>query len=126
MNIEFACRCLHSRFWAIKPADRDINPLDWWKIHEKEFPTLALFMKSNAAFQPTSLASERLFNKDKMLYGTTRTQLTETHGEDFIFLHDFLNKRSPPALYQLCPDCPDPPSPDSNYRITCSEHYKSR
>jgi hypothetical protein len=84
MNIEFACKCLHSRFRAIKPADRDINPLDWWKIHEKEFPTLALFMKSNAAFQPTSLASERLFNKDKMLYGTTRTQLTETHGEDFL------------------------------------------
>ena len=99
---------------AIKPVDRDINPLDleWWKANEKKFPTLSLFMKANAAFPPTSLASERLFNKDKQLYGTTRTQLSEDHGEDFVFLHDFLNKRSPPALYQLCPDCPNPPSPD--------------
>ena len=104
--------------------DRDINPLEWWKANEKEFPTLSLFMKANAAFQPTSLASERLFNKDKLLYGTTRTQLSEDHGEDFVFLHDYLNKRSPPALYQICADCPNPPSPDSNYRVTCSKHNK--
>ena len=45
-------------------------------------------MKANAAMQPTSLASERLFNKDKLLYGTTRQSLTEEHGKGFIFLHE--------------------------------------
>jgi hypothetical protein len=51
--------------------------------------------------QPTSLASERLF-KDKLLYGTTRQTLTEEHGEGFIFLHDYLNKRMTPAKFSIC------------------------
>jgi hypothetical protein len=105
-------------------VDKHVNPLDWWKVHEKEFPILAMFMKANGAFQPTSLASERLFNKDKLLYGQTRQQMTEGHGEGYIFLHDYLNKRMQPERFQLCAKCPNPPNDNSNYRLSCPKHNK--
>ena len=104
------------------PVSKEVNPLDWWKVHSCEFPLLSLFMKANGAFQPTSLASERLFNKDKMLFGTTRQSLTEEHGEGFIFLHDFLNKRMAEGEYRICETCPNPPKQGSNYRRTCPQH----
>ena len=105
-----------------KPPSDSMDPLAWWKTHETEFPLLALYMKANGAFQPTSLASERLFNKDKQLFGVTRQSLTEEHGEGFIFLHDFLNKRMVTEQYQLCVKCPRPPKVGASYRKTCSEH----
>ena len=104
------------------PVSKEVNPLDWWKVHSCEFPLLSLFMKANGAFQPTSLASERLFNKDKMLFGTTRQLLTEEHGEGFIFLHDFLNKRMAEGEFRICEDCPNPPKQGANYRTTCRQH----
>ena len=101
-----------------EPINKYLNPLNWWKDHEKEFPLLAKFVKANAAMQPTSLSSERLFNKDKQLFGFTRKSLTEEHGEGFIFLHDYLNKRLVPEEFKLCGKCPQPPSKDTSYRIT--------
>jgi hypothetical protein len=56
---------LLARFCQLRPSDdKNLNPLIWWEQNEAEYPLLALFMKAYAAMQPTSLASERLFNKD--------------------------------------------------------------
>ena len=63
-----------------EPINKHLNPLNWWKHNEKEFPLLAKFVKANAAMQPTSVSSERLFNKDKQLFGFTRKSLTEEHA----------------------------------------------
>ena len=104
------------------PIDTHINPLLWWKTNEKHFPLLALFMKSNAAFQPTTLASERMFNKDKLLFGQTRKRLGTVRSSGLIFLHDYIIKRVDPAEYKICPTCPKPPTVGANYRITCSKH----
>ena len=43
------------------------------------------------------------------MFGTTRQSLTEEHGEGFIFLHDFLNKRMAEGEYRICETCPNPP-----------------
>lgn len=103
---------------------KDVHPLVWWKANDKDFPKLALFMKSNGAFQPTSLASERLFNKDKLLFGTTRVMLTEEHAEGLIFLHDYLNKRMVKGHFEPCSSCPNAPHEGANYRLTCPKHNK--
>ena len=108
-----------------EPVDKSLNPLDWWKVNEKEFPLLAMFVKANAAMQPTSVSSERLFNKDKQLFGFTRKSLTEEHGEGFVFLHDYLNKRVVPEEFRLCTECQQPPHRDASYKITCSKHNKA-
>jgi hypothetical protein len=64
------------------------------------------------------------FNKDKLMYGTTRQTLTEEHGEGFIFLHDYLNKRMTPGKFKICTKCPNTPSPMASYRLTCPKHNK--
>lgn len=111
-----------ARFRLVVPVSKDTNPLQWWAANEKEYPLLALFMKSNGAMQPTSLASERLFNKDKLLFGTTRVMLTEEHAEGLIFLHDYLNKRMVSGQFEPCSGCPNAPQEGANYRLSCPKH----
>ena len=43
------------------------NPLVWWKLHQTAYPLLARYYKSNGAFQATSVASERIYNVDKLV-----------------------------------------------------------
>ena len=96
--------------------------LIWWSKHEQEYPLLSKFVKANASFQATSLASERCFNKDKLLFGTTRKSLTEDHAEGMIFLHDYIRKRCVVEEFQICPMCPKQPSDAASYKITCNKH----
>jgi len=110
------------RWRLLTPVDTKINTLDFWRIYNKDFPTISLFMKSNGAFQPTSLASERLFNKDKMLFGTTRTRFEENRAEGFVFLGDYLNRRVGKAKYVVCKGCPQPPHEEARYRVSCPTH----
>ena len=72
--------------------------------------------------QPTSLASERLFNKDKLLFGITRVMLTEEHAEGLIFLHDYLNNRMVSGQFEPCSGCPNAPQEGANYRLSCPKH----
>jgi hypothetical protein len=53
-------------------VEPEVKILEWFKENNKDFPHLALFFMANGAFQPTSLSSERLFNKNKLLFGSTR------------------------------------------------------
>ena len=46
--------------------------MKWWRDNEKKYPLLAKFVLANAAFQPTSVSSERLLNKDKLVFGETQ------------------------------------------------------
>lgn len=39
-----------------------LNTLDWWKLHEKEFPIIAQMARDHLAIQATSVESERLFS----------------------------------------------------------------
>ena len=52
-------------------VDQDVNPLDWWRENQMKFPLLSYFVKANFSFQPTSVASERIFNKDKLVSSVT-------------------------------------------------------
>lgn len=55
--------------------DQDSNPLDWWKIHEKSYPTLANFAKKYLCVTATSCPSERLFSKAGQIVNPKRACL---------------------------------------------------
>lgn len=47
------------------PVEQECNPLFWWREHQEEYPLLSRYVKANFSFQPTSVASESVFNDDK-------------------------------------------------------------
>lgn len=53
---------------TINKVTLDSNPLEWWKVHQYQFPTLALAAREALALQATSVQSERLFSKIGLLY----------------------------------------------------------
>ena len=112
------------RFKKIQIIDQNKHPFGWWRDHDSEFPLLAKFFKANSSFQATSLSSERLFNKDKMLFGQTRQSLTPELTEGLVFLADYYNRRSVKEEFVICPSCPKPPLPGNNYKKTCRKHKK--
>ena len=110
------------RFRNVTPISLAENPLIWWRQHFEAFPLLSMFMKANSAFQASSLSSERLFYKDKLLFGLNRQTIEDDRAEGLIVLHDFINRRFAGKLYSLCEGCPTPPSSGASYVVTCSKH----
>ena len=43
--------------------DKDVNPLDFWKLQKKEYPTLSVMAETFLAVPSTSTPSERAFSK---------------------------------------------------------------
>ena len=101
--------------------------MKWWRDNEKKYPLLAKFVLANAAFQPTSvsISSERLVNKDKLVYGDTRKRLTNDRAEALVFLESHLRNRMNPEKFRLCHDCPKPPNNGCNYRLNCKNQNHS-
>ena len=112
------------KYKGTTPLETDSNPLNWWKENEKSFPLLAKYVKANAAFQATSVASERIFNVDKLVYDDRRKSLGVETGSGLVIAHDFLMRRKNPAEFRLCPQCPAPQSSTGQpcYKINCAKH----
>ena len=98
------------KYKSSKPIDTDRNPLIWWKDNQASFPLLARYVKGNGAFQATSVASERIFNVDKLVYDDRRKSLDTELGSGLVIAHDFLVRRKNPEEFRLCQECPAPQS----------------
>lgn len=58
-------------------ANRNQNILEWWKVHEKVFPTLSQMAKDLFSIMATSVPVERLFSTAGMIMTKTRTSLKD-------------------------------------------------
>jgi zinc finger BED domain-containing protein 1 (E3 SUMO-protein ligase ZBED1) len=52
-----------------------VNPCEWWKMHEKEFPTLSEVASAFAVGSATSVPCERLFSVAGQVYNRERNRL---------------------------------------------------
>ena len=64
------------------------NPLEWWKLHRREFPVLSLLARRTLCVPATSAPSERLFSTAGLTIANDRTRLLPESASDLIFLHD--------------------------------------
>ena len=111
----------------VSPVDQDVNPLVWWRSKKLDYPLLSLYVRANFSFQATSLASERIYNKDKLVYDDRRKSIQVERGAGLIVAQDYLRQRINKEEYRLCPDCPQPQNSGggAKYKITCEKHSKA-
>ena len=111
----------------VSPVDQDVNPLVWWISNKLDYPLLSLYVCANFSFQATSLASERIYNKDKLVYDDRRKSIQVERGAGLIVAQDYLRQRINKEEYRLCPDCPQPQNSGggAKYKITCEKHSKA-
>ena len=113
-----------AKYRGTTPLDTGSNPLSWWRENESSFPLLARYVKANGAFQATSVASERIFNVDKLVCDDRRKSLGVETGSGLVIAQDFLMRRENPAEFRLCLQCPAPQSSvgQPTYKIDCAKH----
>ena len=107
----------------VSPIDEEKNPLKWYKQNFNTFPYLTKFYLSAASFQATSVASERIFNKDALIYDERRTKILPETSEHLIVLQDYYVSRENDDKFSLCSECP---GNRNRYRLTCRKHNSSQ
>ena len=63
------------------------NPLDWWRTHANDFPTLAILAKKYLCIPATSAPVERLFSHAGLTITAKRNRLAEDVAAELIFLN---------------------------------------
>ena len=82
------CEAEVNQYFAEKVATRETDPLQWWKLNEFRFKTLAKVARSILCVPATSTASERPFSTT----GLTVTNLQSFLKPDNVDALVFLNK----------------------------------
>ncbi len=62
------------------------NPLEWWKIHEKNFPHVSNIARQVLSIPATSAASERVFSTGGRTISKLRASLNSENAGDLIYL----------------------------------------
>ena len=65
-----------SRYLVETCSDADVIPLQLWKTNAKVYPTLASMAKTVLVVPATSVPSERVFSKDRLLINHLCCSLT--------------------------------------------------
>jgi hAT family C-terminal dimerisation region len=56
-------------------TNQDIDPLEWWKVNESQYPNLARMARNYLAIPATSVPSEQCFSLSKNLITDKRNRL---------------------------------------------------
>lgn len=84
------------RYKELPPISPKSKPLEWWKLHEKEYPVLAQIAKIYLAIPASQATTERSFSRAGRICSEDRTSLTPKHVEQFVF--------SKQNYFELCDD----------------------
>lgn len=74
------------RYLKIDQVSTKINPFNWWKDNQEEFPILASLAREYLAIPATSTPSEHLFSSAGNLMTVKRTSLKPNLFERILFL----------------------------------------
>ena len=70
-------------YFESHPPSDDIMPLDWWKLHESEYPVLSKMAKDYLAIMSTSVPCEQFFS----IAGKQITQTRNRMHSEFQIQH---------------------------------------
>ena len=70
--------------------DNYINPLEWWKTHEGDYPILSRMAKAFLAIPATSAPSERIWSRVALILTTKRANLDPEVASGMMFVRENL------------------------------------
>ncbi|XP_071793267.1 E3 SUMO-protein ligase ZBED1-like [Asterias amurensis] len=73
-------------YLAMPCIDSDDNPLQWWKDHERQFPTIGRIARKYLCICATSSSSERLFSTAGNVFTPTQLSLNPEKVDMLVFL----------------------------------------
>lgn len=79
------------RYKELKPLPLSVNPLNWWREHEGEYPLLSWQAKRYLCIPGTSVPAERIFSTAGDIVTAQRSALKPEHVDQLIFLNKNLN-----------------------------------
>lgn len=77
-------------YLAEKRAEKDVDILEWWKMHEKSFKSLAKMARDYLAIQATSVQSERVFSKSSLVIRKHRNRLCDKSVRHLMTLNSWV------------------------------------
>jgi len=69
------------------------DPLQWWKSHAGEFPTLSRMARAYLLIPATSVPSEQLFSVGRQIVSDYRASLSPKHIEVLMVMEDWIAKK---------------------------------
>jgi hypothetical protein len=60
------------KYLMLEEEERDTDPLEWWRLNRRRYPTLAVLARRYLAIPASSASSERLFSRLKLTATATR------------------------------------------------------
>ncbi|XP_065184150.1 uncharacterized protein LOC135814882 [Sycon ciliatum] len=73
-------------YFAERPAANSTVPLAWWKVHEEQFPHLAVLAQKYLSTVSTSVPSERVFSACGLLVDKLRCSPSPETVDAMVFL----------------------------------------
>jgi zinc finger BED domain-containing protein 1 (E3 SUMO-protein ligase ZBED1) len=71
--------------------EQDLDPLQWWKLHEDKYPVLAKLARKYLASTATTVPCERLFSVSGYIVNKKRASLEPTNVDKLVCLSNWLN-----------------------------------
>jgi len=79
------------RYRMEKKVDESVDPLQWWKLNEYRYPTLAFLAKTVLCIPATSVPCERLFSSAGYIVNKTRSSLEPNTVNMLVCLRSWLS-----------------------------------
>ncbi|KAL3066090.1 hypothetical protein OYC64_016103 [Pagothenia borchgrevinki] len=73
-------------YMAANSTSLDSDPLAWWKTNEAKYPHVAMLAKRYLAVSGTSVPSERVFSTAGDIVSASRSALSASNVDKFIYL----------------------------------------
>ena len=70
----------------------NVDILEWWRTHEKEYPLLSRAAKKYLCIQPTSCSSERTFSTGGKTVSSVRTKLDTENVHMLVYCKENMSK----------------------------------
>lgn len=80
-------------YLALRRAGKDQDILQWWKDHEKSFPTLARMARDLLSIMATSVPSERLFSLARLIVTELRCSMSDESISALLCLNSWASSK---------------------------------